>query len=83
VSAFLDRLRTIDRLVIVDKVQLSWNRSVSGAGGGVNARLSMRAFVWKGAGKAGSSSTTASSAAVAGGNQVAPTAGTVATTVAP
>ena len=86
VSAFLDRLRSIDRLVVVDKVQLSWNRSTTGAGGGVNARLSMRAFIWKGAAKAGASTgstTTASSVAADGGDQAAPTTGTVATTVAP
>jgi hypothetical protein len=83
VSAFLERVRAIERLVLVDKVQLSWNKSASGAGGGVSARLSMRAFIWKGASKATSTSTTVPPSGVAkSGDKAAAAVSTVATTVA-
>jgi hypothetical protein len=82
VSAFLDRLRSIDRLVVVDKVQLNWNRSAAGTGGGVNARLSMRAFIWKGGAKAGAAAPS-TTAVPTEGDAVPTTVRTVGTTVAP
>lgn len=58
VSAFLERVRAIDRLIAIDKVQLTWNKGAGATSAGVSARLSMRAFVWK-AGAASGTATTA------------------------
>ena len=58
VSAFLERVRTIERLVSIDKVQLTWNKGAGATSTGVSARLSMRAFVWKAGAKAASGSAT-------------------------
>jgi hypothetical protein len=73
ISAFLERVRSIDRLVVIDKLQLNWDKTTGSTNGGVNARLSMRAFMWKGAATA----TTSTSTTVAG------TTSTTPTTVAP
>ena len=81
ITAFLDKVRTLDRLVVIDKLLFGWPESKSGdqSDGGVRLRMTLRAFTWAG-GKTTTATTAVPSAAQAGTDAKA--AGSTAATVA-
>ena len=64
ITAFLDKVRTLDRLVVIDKLLFGWPESKSSdqSDGGVRLRMTLRAFTW-----AGGKSTTATTVSVPAG----------------
>ena len=81
ITAFLDKVRTLDRLVVIDKLLFGWPESKSGdqSDGGVRLRMTLRAFTWAG-GKTTTATTAAPAAAEPGADAKA--AGSTAATVA-
>jgi len=79
ITAFLDKVRTLDRLVVIDKLLFGWPESKSSdqSDGGLRLRMTLRAFTW-----AGGKSTTATTSAVAATGTDAKAASAAATVAA-